>query len=500
MQLNQLNLFISKCPEEYTGSKHIEIPENGGSIGRAPSCALSLSDHNRFISGTHCLVSVYGDTFYISDVSTNGTLVNGNKLLKSQPISLCDGDVVSLGQYEITVSLENTVSGQDIAIDIAPERTSSDPLINLDDIVIEEEHQLGAVEELFMETKPDDVDNDDPIAHIEFSTKTDDDFLIRDKQVDNKQPEKETINTRQLADDSISIHSQVDLPNLIPEDWLAAEEEMLAVSSHTENAEFDNQTENALGHVNQNQREPDKLSSSDSSAKPNQQSLPSQPPQTQSSQTANSLKWEEVTQHFVPANQASNPDESNEASSGFVSSDSTENSTTQQPQNICKAFYEGLGVTDPELMDHDASTFKHLGAGLRLCMEHLQNSLKEIEALKDEVKSDSDEVNLTELMLTLTHQDLLSPNELVEQMLDELSDHRILFNKAVSELLIEQTKANDPLSFAKQYSNNALFSSKSKLWSSYQDFYQENSRQIHEGSLKELLKENYNKVNKGKHA
>ncbi len=500
MQLNQLNLFISKCPEEYTGSKHIEMPENGGSIGRAPSCVLSLSDHNRFISGTHCLVSVYGDTFYISDVSTNGTLVNGNKLLKSQPIALCDGDVVSLGQYEVTVALENTVSGQDIAIDIAPERTSSDPLINLDDIVIEEEHHLGAVEELFMETKPDDVDSDDPIAHIEFSTKTDDDFLIRDKQVDTKQPEREAINTRQLADDSISIHSQVDLPNLIPEDWMAAEDEMLAGSLQAENVEFDKRTEDSLERVNKNQQELEKSLSSENSEKPNPHSFPSQPPKTQSSQATNSLKWEEVTQHFVPTNQNPNPDQSNEASSGFVSNDSAEISNAQQPQNICKAFYEGLGVTDPQLMNHDVSTFKHLGAGLRLCMEHLQNSLKEVEALKDEVKSDSDEVNLTELMLTLTQQDLLSPNELVEQMLDELSDHRILFNKAVSELLIEHTKANDPLSFAKQHSSNALFSSKSKLWSSYQDFYQENSRQIHEGSLKELLKENYNRVNKGKHA
>ncbi|MCZ8489685.1 FHA domain-containing protein [Vibrio lentus] len=28
------------------------------------------------------MLSVYGDTYYISDISTNGTLVNGNKILK----------------------------------------------------------------------------------------------------------------------------------------------------------------------------------------------------------------------------------------------------------------------------------------------------------------------------------------------------------------------------------------------------------------------------------
>ncbi len=82
MHLNQLTLFITKSPEEYTGSKHIEMPEGGGSLGRNPSNTVSLVDHNRFISGSHCLISIYGDTYYLSDVSTNGTLVNGNKLLK----------------------------------------------------------------------------------------------------------------------------------------------------------------------------------------------------------------------------------------------------------------------------------------------------------------------------------------------------------------------------------------------------------------------------------
>lgn len=223
---------------------------------------------------------------------------------------------------------------------------------------------------------------------------------------------------------------------------------------------------------------------------------------SKTSPSTNGLKWEEVTQQFVPTaqSQAVATDSNSESPASFVPNSTSPEPLTIEQQDLCTAFYQGLGVSDTELMKRDASTFKNLGAGLRLCMEHLQNSLKEVEALKDDTVADTADVNLTELMLTLTQQELLSPNELVEQMLDELSDHRILFNKAVSELLMEQTKANDPASFAKQYSSNAVFSTKSKLWSSYQDFYQENSRQIHEGSLKELLRENYNKVNKGKHA
>lgn len=499
MQLNQLNLFISKCPEEYTGSKHFEMPENGGSIGRAPSCTLSLNDHNRFISGTHCLISVYGDTFYISDVSTNGTLVNGNKILKSQPISICDGDVISLGQYEIGITLENTMIAQDIAVDIAPERTSNDPLANLDDIVVEEDHKLGAIEDLFMETKHDDVDSDDPVAHIEFSTRVDDDFLIRDDNLQNDRTDPKVVSTRQIADDSISIHSQVDLPNLIPEDWLADNTTSKPpLTSQGDEKPDQNKEQYPNGRLDEEQVN---LSFNENEVKQPQSSI-EQSYGSKTSPSMNGLKWEEVTQQFVPTaqSQAAATDSNRESPASFVPNSTSPEPLTSEQQDLCTAFYQGLGVSDTELMKRDASTFKNLGVGLRLCMEHLQNSLKEVEALKDDTVADTADVNLTELMLTLTQQELLSPNELVEQMLDELSDHRILFNKAVSELLIEQTKANDPSSFAKQYSRNALFSTKSKLWSSYQDFYQENSRQIHEGSLKELLRENYNKVNKGKHA
>lgn len=223
MHSNQLVLFVSKCPEEYTGVKHIEMPESGGSIGRSPSCSVSLTDHNRFISGTHCLISVYGDTYYISDVSTNGTMVNGNKILKNQPVAIVDGDIISLGQYEIGVSLEHVTSTQDIAADIAPERVSNDPLVSLGDAVVEEEEKVGALEDLFMETKQDDIDCHDPVAHLNFSMQRDDDHLIRDDEHPEPEQPKTVESTRQVVDDSFSIYSEFDQPSLIPEDWMATE-------------------------------------------------------------------------------------------------------------------------------------------------------------------------------------------------------------------------------------------------------------------------------------
>ncbi|MDF4696912.1 type VI secretion system-associated FHA domain protein, partial [Vibrio parahaemolyticus] len=131
---------------------------------------------------------------------------------------------------------------------------------------------------------------------------------------------------------------------------------------------------------------------------------------------------------------------------------------------------------------------------------NLQKDLHEVESLKGEQGLSEADSNLAELMLTLNSQNLLSPNELVEQMLDELNDHQIIFNKALNELLIEQSETNDPVTFANDVASKSMFTTKSKLWGEYLEFYANNRRQMNETSLKGLIKKNYTKAIKGSHA
>ncbi|WP_061009541.1 FHA domain-containing protein [Vibrio sp. CUB2] len=510
MQTHQLVLFISKCPEEYTGAKHIEMPEGGGSVGRAPSCTLPLTDHNRFISGTHCLISVYGDTYYISDVSTNGTMVNGNKILKNQPVSIVDGDVVSLGQYEIGVSLEHVSAAQDIAADIAPERVSNDPLVNLGEAVVEEDEKVGALEDLFMETKQDDVDSDDPIAHLKFSMQREDDHLIRDVEKPEAAQTKPIENTRQVVDDSFSIHSEFDIPNLIPEDWLAG----TATSNASVEPETQPRRDNSFipeDFVNSERSDnsealvsqPEKVQPEVNQSRPQQFEQPTPPPVQQSAQRTEPVgqKWEEVTQAFIPSTQSAQQESKvTETKVGFVSNESIATEEGTLSSDISKAFYEGLGISNPELISNEALLFKQMGTCLRLCIDNLQKDLHEVESLKGEQGLSEADSNLAELMLTLNSQNLLSPNELVEQMLDEINDHQIIFNKALNELLIEQSETNDPVTFANDVASKSMFTTKSKLWGEYLEFYANNRRQMNETSLKGLIKKNYTKAIKGSHA
>ncbi|EPI5810017.1 FHA domain-containing protein [Vibrio vulnificus] len=498
MQTHQLVLFISKCPEEYTGAKHIEMPEGGGSVGRAPSCTLPLTDHNRFISGTHCLVSVYGDTYYISDVSTNGTMVNGNKILKNQPISIVDGDVISLGQYEIGVSLEHVTAAQDIASDIAPERVSNDPLINLGEAVVEEEEKVGALEDLFMETKQADVVSDDPIAHLQFSMQREDDHLIRDVEKPKAAQAQPIENKRQVVDDSFSVHSEFDIPNLIPEDWLGgAAASTASVKAVTEQAVF------IPEDFAQTQSVSPQISAVQSDVNQPQYEATLTHVSPNASQRAESVgqKWEEVTRAFIPSAQSTQQESKvKETKVGFVSNESIATEEGTQSSDISKAFYEGLGISNPELISNEALLFKQMGTCLRLCMDNLQKDLHEVESLKGEQGLSEADSNLAELMLTLNSQNLLSPNELVEQMLDEINDHQIIFNKALTELLIEQSETNDPVTFANDVVSKSMFTTKSKLWGEYLEFYANNRRQMNETSLKGLIKKSYTKAIKGSHA
>ncbi len=79
----------------------------GGTIGRSESSDWYLPDPERVVSGTHARIEKRGDSFYISDLSTNGLFVNRSvePLGDQRAHELKDGDFLSLGEYEIEVRL-----------------------------------------------------------------------------------------------------------------------------------------------------------------------------------------------------------------------------------------------------------------------------------------------------------------------------------------------------------------------------------------------------------
>jgi type VI secretion system FHA domain protein len=87
------------------GSKSVKVFQAGGSIGRTAENAWVLPDPDRFVSSQHARVAHEGGRFFLIDESTNGTSVNGRALHKGTRVELRSGDSITIGKYEISVTL-----------------------------------------------------------------------------------------------------------------------------------------------------------------------------------------------------------------------------------------------------------------------------------------------------------------------------------------------------------------------------------------------------------
>ncbi len=87
----------------------MEIPVKGPKfiIGRGEGC--HLRSHSHTISRKHCLISIAENEVTIEDLgSTNGTIVNGDKILKRHPIH--NGDHLTIGKLEVEVRLPSAAA------------------------------------------------------------------------------------------------------------------------------------------------------------------------------------------------------------------------------------------------------------------------------------------------------------------------------------------------------------------------------------------------------
>ncbi|WMO19901.1 type VI secretion system-associated FHA domain protein TagH [Vibrio alginolyticus] len=77
-------------------------------FGRSEQCDWTLPDPERVVSGTHGELIKFGDKYLIKDLSTNGTFVNNavTPVGQGNEIALSNDDMVSLGDYQISVSVQ----------------------------------------------------------------------------------------------------------------------------------------------------------------------------------------------------------------------------------------------------------------------------------------------------------------------------------------------------------------------------------------------------------
>ncbi len=416
---------IVDCPDEYSGQKQLEFTINGGSIGRSASCTFQMPDDNKYISSTHVLITSYNGCFYINDTSTNGSFVNGQKIEKNQPFALNDGDAVILGRYQLSVCIENKINRTDLAADIMPELSSDDPLKTLDIVLPKESKQQHVqLNELFPELGQPAETSDDPLSYLKLNNVNDEYLIQPETKAVEKDINSHEISSRQLTDDSESVYSQMDVPNLIPEDWI----------NHHEVAPV---------------------------AEPYQSKVP---------QVKEDIVPNEPLSYFEPDPVITAP---------VTPPALYQEADVNNDSALASAFFKGLGYDAASELLTSADCFEQMGRSLRLCLAAFATDLQEASMLLDKENTDAENVeNILSSMFKLYQENQIYPAELVEQIIEEVAKHRSKLQSSAATFAFEQSKNCDPVAFKQNLQKQSMWLSKSKLWHHYTQHYQSHLRSL----------------------
>jgi len=88
----------------------VAFDENGGSLGRDSKNRLVLRDDvEMLISRKHALISFENGCYYLTDTSSNGTMIcNKGQLVHKSTAALADGDRLKIGDYELLVHISGS--------------------------------------------------------------------------------------------------------------------------------------------------------------------------------------------------------------------------------------------------------------------------------------------------------------------------------------------------------------------------------------------------------
>ena len=93
------------------GPVFVEIDRRGIDIGRDTYLDWTLPDPERFISGKHCEIHFRDGAYWLHDVSTNGTTINGQPGRLTEPHQLSHGDRIHIGPYIVKAELSGVEAG-----------------------------------------------------------------------------------------------------------------------------------------------------------------------------------------------------------------------------------------------------------------------------------------------------------------------------------------------------------------------------------------------------
>jgi type VI secretion system protein ImpI len=103
------------------GPIEFNVDRRGFDFGREQHLDWTLPDQSGVISRKHCEVRFFEQSYWLFDLSTNGTFVNKSSKRVQSPHKLADGDELRIGEYIISVSIAGAqaAAGSFLAVEAA---------------------------------------------------------------------------------------------------------------------------------------------------------------------------------------------------------------------------------------------------------------------------------------------------------------------------------------------------------------------------------------------
>jgi type VI secretion system FHA domain protein len=221
------------------------FPDAGGTLGRGSDNLWALDDPNKYMSTVHAKIACVAQQYFLTDLSTNGTFINGSAepIGNGNQVSLNDGDIFSISDYEFIAKIASgTVSDN-----LFQDSNNSDPFADFDAPLPEDDfisqaqsnndpfssgiHQTGSENSSLPAF---DMEQTDPLALLDNAQAASDPFAQPIEGLDtfsNTNPANEgipnnftaatstTIDKNSAATDSISWPKANQEAGLIPDDW-----------------------------------------------------------------------------------------------------------------------------------------------------------------------------------------------------------------------------------------------------------------------------------------
>lgn len=229
-----LQITLVKAPGKVSVSRTSHIfNEQGGSLGRGESNTWVLPDPDKFLSTCHCQILFEANSYYIVDVSTNGTFLNGSPepIGKGVKTLLGDGHFFEMGDYRFSAKYTN-----DQSLDAASPFGMAPSVAKFDDIFGSSNHSGSGFADPFGSSAPSllsdislspDLEINDPLLALDKAGRTADADIFGGQTLRERissVPTSSPFASSSTMDFSPSMDQHISWPdsaqeNLIPDDW-----------------------------------------------------------------------------------------------------------------------------------------------------------------------------------------------------------------------------------------------------------------------------------------